>query len=401
MPQSDLQSVLVDLGLPQQSAARLMEPYACNGEVLTATFVESLFGEDGATAALLVQHGADDVSEGDLVSLASHPGIARASTSELRRDTTCPCCLGGFWHPVKAPCGHPFCLECISSWLFNGGTKSCPMCRASLGAWRPLPANVDKALEEAARVAFASDEDFQQRIESDEAGESASTDVERDRVARQLLLDREQQEQRWQQSSAATAARRAMLEREQQEARERNIALLGMPGAFAIRIGHRQGTCFVEPVNKALPLPSLVREVRWIFHPQNSQVPRAVIKPPVKFQFSRSPGHIRPAFQVHIIFKEEFGRDPLFVRVDSRQTCATEVRVLTLSEFTVSRHGRRTFDEFRKCLEAAAPNSNGASQQRGRANRLSPGDGQRRSSSVSSARSSASVRSSSARGRRR
>jgi len=158
--------------------------------------------------------------------------------------------------------------------------------------------------------------------------------------------------------------------------RERIRELLaGMPSgsasdAFAIRIGHRPSmsstwgslqNCYVEPVNKNLPLHLLVSEVRFIiFH--SDHVRSYTTKGP-KFEnlrtldFRRLGGGSIACFKAHIIWKEGLGLDPLFVRIDNlrgeRAERASEIRVLQLSQFCPSREARNLFNQFLECLEAS------------------------------------------------
>jgi len=141
--------------------------------------------------------------------------------------------------------------------------------------------------------------------------------------------------------------------------------------AFAIRIGHRpviqsrfesQQNCYVEPVNKKLPLHILVSEVRFIiFH--SDHVRSYTTKGP-KFEnlrtldFRRLGGGNIACFKAHIIWKEGLGLDPLFIRIDNlhgerAQRAASEIRVLQLSQFCPSREARKLFNQFRECLEAS------------------------------------------------
>lgn len=46
-------------------------------------------------------------------------------------DFRCSICYGVFSRPVKDPCGHYFCQNCIKRWL-NHNTKTCPLSRTPL-----------------------------------------------------------------------------------------------------------------------------------------------------------------------------------------------------------------------------------------------------------------------------
>eukprot|EP00927_Polykrikos_kofoidii_P015234 TRINITY_DN16763_c0_g1_i1.p1 TRINITY_DN16763_c0_g1~~TRINITY_DN16763_c0_g1_i1.p1 ORF type:complete len:414 (+),score=49.71 TRINITY_DN16763_c0_g1_i1:51-1292(+) len=347
MSQRDFQSLLVDLGMPEQSASKFMDsvPIDDGSEVMTAGFMEAVFGGDGAGAAFLVQHGAAEVTEDDLASLASQPSLARASTSEVKRDSTCPCCLGGFWHPVKTPCGHAFCSECVRTWLDNSANKTCPMCRAELGVWRPRPEEVDNALERQAEAAFGNELQRYADAIAEDVAQEAATD------ARRAAAEADRSRQQTLEAAAALAER------------ERIAELLAAPDAFAIRIGHRLHGAFgglaqlyVEPVNKALPLHLLISHVRFELHPRQ-QVNRAFARGP-KLEIQRCHSHVCPGFKVHIIWKEGLGMDPTFVRVDDlhdeRARRASEIRVLRLCQFFPSREMRALSNQFREVFEESA-----------------------------------------------
>jgi hypothetical protein len=40
----------------------------------------------------------------------------------------CPICLGETPFPIRLPCGHKFCENCIQQW--HQKQKDCPVCRA-------------------------------------------------------------------------------------------------------------------------------------------------------------------------------------------------------------------------------------------------------------------------------
>ncbi|CAL1599731.1 unnamed protein product [Knipowitschia caucasica] len=43
----------------------------------------------------------------------------------------CPICLGLFVQPVSTPCGHNFCMSCLSSYWDSSSACVCPMCKES------------------------------------------------------------------------------------------------------------------------------------------------------------------------------------------------------------------------------------------------------------------------------
>ncbi|XP_038613078.1 E3 ubiquitin/ISG15 ligase TRIM25 [Tachyglossus aculeatus] len=50
----------------------------------------------------------------------------------LAEELTCPICLEVFQEAVTTPCGHNFCLACLSrTWAAQGAQSSCPQCRAA------------------------------------------------------------------------------------------------------------------------------------------------------------------------------------------------------------------------------------------------------------------------------
>ncbi|CAE8684989.1 unnamed protein product, partial [Polarella glacialis] len=54
-------------------------------------------------------------------------------------DLHCPICEEVMYRPVRTPCGHCFCLACLSLWLDECLRRSCPLCRAVLGEGDALP----------------------------------------------------------------------------------------------------------------------------------------------------------------------------------------------------------------------------------------------------------------------
>lgn len=339
MSHDHLQSMLVEVGMPdllnRLASGRVLDsvPTGEEGDVITSSSMESSFGEDGAAAAYLAQQGATAVSEDDITSLHSQPALARDSFFDTRRDVTCPCCLGGFWHPVKTPCGHAFCMECLKTWLENSADRTCPVCRTPLGAWRPMSADVNPDLERATRAAFG--------------------DILEHRQAEDAAIAQQREAEETVRAMAALAERGRIRE------------LLAAPDAFAIRIGHRpviqsrfesQQNCYVEPVNKKLPLHLLVSQVRFHFHIRRYDYCVSYTTWGPKFENLRLLSVI-DWYRAHIIWKEGLGLDPLFIRIDNlhgeRAQRASEIRVLQLSQFCPSPGARISFTQFRECLESS------------------------------------------------
>ncbi|KAI7239483.1 hypothetical protein KC330_g1853 [Hortaea werneckii] len=54
---------------------------------------------------------------------------------------SCPICYQTFTEPVKTPCGHIYCRECLEAWLER--TNNCPTCRTLLMAQAPIEPQTD------------------------------------------------------------------------------------------------------------------------------------------------------------------------------------------------------------------------------------------------------------------
>ncbi len=65
--------------------------------------------------------------------------LTKVEAKDLTEDECCPICYRQFNlsqaddldDPIKTPCGHMFCKDCISTWVRNG-SRSCPYCRTNL-----------------------------------------------------------------------------------------------------------------------------------------------------------------------------------------------------------------------------------------------------------------------------
>lgn len=89
--------------------------------------------EDPGPLVLSDQVGAADVSP-DPPSSPTTTKIDLRSleyVSEIDRNIVCPICRCPFVDPVRLPCDHTFCRDCLDTALFNqsSSAKSCPSCR--------------------------------------------------------------------------------------------------------------------------------------------------------------------------------------------------------------------------------------------------------------------------------
>ena len=50
-------------------------------------------------------------------------------------DLTCPICLNVYFKPVKLPCNHTLCQQCLERSL-DISTLGCPICRYRLSTWK-------------------------------------------------------------------------------------------------------------------------------------------------------------------------------------------------------------------------------------------------------------------------
>ena len=78
------------------------------------------------------------------------PGMIRKRTSI--EDFECPICGQVFCAPVTTPCNHTFCKPCLSYWIFDMESSTCPSCRGALDA--EVVSKIDLAADAAVRAAF-------------------------------------------------------------------------------------------------------------------------------------------------------------------------------------------------------------------------------------------------------
>uniref|UniRef100_A0A3P8PTS3 RING-type domain-containing protein n=1 Tax=Astatotilapia calliptera TaxID=8154 RepID=A0A3P8PTS3_ASTCA len=52
-------------------------------------------------------------------------------------DLLCPVCLSVFTKPVSIPCGHNFCMNCITDYWSTLSVLQCPLCKETFYT-RPL-----------------------------------------------------------------------------------------------------------------------------------------------------------------------------------------------------------------------------------------------------------------------
>lgn len=63
-------------------------------------------------------------------------------------DLTCPICLNVYFKPVKLPCGHLLCQECLERSL-DISTLGCPICRHRLSVWRRRLKDISLCIDKA------------------------------------------------------------------------------------------------------------------------------------------------------------------------------------------------------------------------------------------------------------
>ncbi|PBK69135.1 hypothetical protein ARMSODRAFT_1004419 [Armillaria solidipes] len=91
--------------------------------------------------------------------------------------TQCAICLCGYTEPASIPCGHVYCLKCISDYISSsspdGFTASCPSCRTEFPIVLPelhsLPNKFHRYVTPSIRRVFIEPETFKQRLDALEA----------------------------------------------------------------------------------------------------------------------------------------------------------------------------------------------------------------------------------------
>ncbi|EUB63294.1 E3 ubiquitin-protein ligase [Echinococcus granulosus] len=63
-------------------------------------------------------------------------------------DLTCPICLNVYFKPVKLPCNHILCQECLERSL-DISTLECPICRHRLSVWKRRLKDVSLCIDKA------------------------------------------------------------------------------------------------------------------------------------------------------------------------------------------------------------------------------------------------------------
>ncbi|VDM31659.1 unnamed protein product [Hydatigera taeniaeformis] len=63
-------------------------------------------------------------------------------------DVTCPICLNIYFKPVKLPCGHILCQECLEKSL-DISTLECPLCRHRLSVWKRRLKDISSCIDKA------------------------------------------------------------------------------------------------------------------------------------------------------------------------------------------------------------------------------------------------------------
>ena len=87
------------------------------------------------------------LEKSEIRALASLAAETEPAPRQARGDADCAICLDALLHPVKLPCGHRFCRDCIAGMRKYGiaSAQVCPLCRA------PMP-DEKRILQEAATI---------------------------------------------------------------------------------------------------------------------------------------------------------------------------------------------------------------------------------------------------------
>ncbi|PAA67044.1 hypothetical protein BOX15_Mlig005407g1 [Macrostomum lignano] len=80
--------------------------------------------------------------------LPSNQTEAAAASGDIE-DDTCPICVSILTKPVRLPCGHVLCLECLQTSTASWSALVCPMCRKRIGVWLRRRAKDPEALVDA------------------------------------------------------------------------------------------------------------------------------------------------------------------------------------------------------------------------------------------------------------
>ncbi|PBK99832.1 hypothetical protein ARMGADRAFT_1059851, partial [Armillaria gallica] len=88
--------------------------------------------------------------------------------------TQCAICLCDYTEPVSIPCGHVYCLKCMSDHILStspdGIAASCPTCRTTfcivLPELKSLPTQFHRYINPSIRRVFVEPEAFKQRLDA-------------------------------------------------------------------------------------------------------------------------------------------------------------------------------------------------------------------------------------------
>ncbi|KAK0188558.1 hypothetical protein F5146DRAFT_1055754 [Armillaria mellea] len=113
--------------------------------------------------------------------------------------TQCTICLCDYTEPVSIPCGHVYCLKCISDHILSsspdGFIASCPTCRTSfcivLPELKSLPAQFHRYITPSIRRVFVEPEAFKQRLDALEARNAA---LERENLVLTVAVAKEKKD---------------------------------------------------------------------------------------------------------------------------------------------------------------------------------------------------------------